>query len=200
MLAAGVGFYSEAAQLPPIFQLKQSALNDFDFDSDDAIEDDFDFDDMDAEYFDSTNQGDEDGGEPGTAARPPSTADDSDRTKSGRRASRAQLAVGRQVRPGDAPGQPSGRFWKYTVDTDDALTSASHCWVYLRSQARAGSAAWQPRPSPHRVLGGPRRSRRLSVILGRQWTVVIDVNHVQVLQLEIGVACSIRCTHSGLSI
>lgn len=80
MLAAGVGFYSEAAQLPPIFQLKQSALNDFDFDSDsdDAIEDDFDFDDMDAEYFDSINQGDEDEGEPGTTARPPGTADYSD--------------------------------------------------------------------------------------------------------------------------
>lgn len=83
MLAAGVGFYSEAAQLPPIFQLKQSALNDFDFDSDDAIEDEFDFDDMDEEYFDSADQGDEDDDEPGTAARPAGAqdlfaADDSD--------------------------------------------------------------------------------------------------------------------------
>ncbi|MFJ7789364.1 hypothetical protein [Pseudomonas sp. NPDC096925] len=83
MLAAGVGFYSEAAQLPPIFQLKQSALNDFDFDSDDAIEDEFDFDDMDEEYFDSAVQGDDEEDEPGTAARPAGTqdlfaADDSD--------------------------------------------------------------------------------------------------------------------------
>lgn len=76
MLEAGVGFYEEA-ELPPIFQLKQSALNDFDFYSDDAIEDDFDFDGMDEEYFDSTNQVDEDEGEPGTAARPTGTADDS---------------------------------------------------------------------------------------------------------------------------
>ncbi|WP_430444259.1 MAG: hypothetical protein ACQZ2J_24955 [Pseudomonas piscis] len=81
MLAAGVGFYSEAAQLPPIFQLKQSALNDFDFD--DAIEGEFDFDDMDEEYFDSADQGDEDEDEPGMAERPAGAqdlfaADDSD--------------------------------------------------------------------------------------------------------------------------
>ncbi|WP_341523985.1 hypothetical protein AABC73_13355 [Pseudomonas sp. G.S.17] len=73
MLEAGLGFYSEKAELPPIFQLKQSAPNDIDFDSDDAIEDDFDFDDMDEEYFDSTDQGDED--EPETGARPAGSQD-----------------------------------------------------------------------------------------------------------------------------
>ncbi|MEX5571538.1 RNA-directed DNA polymerase [Pseudomonas lijiangensis] len=70
LLEAGVGFYSEAAQLHPIFQLKQSAPMDIDFDSDDEIENDFDFDDMDEEYFDSTDQGeDEDDGEPGAPAQ-----------------------------------------------------------------------------------------------------------------------------------
>lgn len=72
LLSAGVEFYSEAAQLPPIFQLKQSALADIDFDSDDEIENDFDFDDMDEEYFDSTDQiEDEDEEvEAGTAGQP----------------------------------------------------------------------------------------------------------------------------------
>lgn len=71
LLDANVGFYNDGAQLPPIFQLKQSAPADIDFDSDDEIGNDFDFDDMDEEYFDSTDQiDDEDEVEAGAAGRP----------------------------------------------------------------------------------------------------------------------------------
>ncbi|CAH0165522.1 hypothetical protein SRABI70_00876 [Pseudomonas sp. Bi70] len=55
LLNADVGFYDDSAQLPPIFQLKQSSQENIDFDSDEEIADDFEFDDMDEEYFDSTS-------------------------------------------------------------------------------------------------------------------------------------------------
>ncbi|RJX78928.1 RNA-directed DNA polymerase [Pseudomonas sp. LS-2] len=64
LLNAGVGFYNAEARLPALFQQKQDAPADIDFDSDKEIENAFDFDDMDEEYFDSISQDDdEDDGE-----------------------------------------------------------------------------------------------------------------------------------------
>lgn len=56
LLASGVGFYDDTAQIQPIFLLKENALGDVDFDSDDEIDDDFEFDNMDEEYFDSSSE------------------------------------------------------------------------------------------------------------------------------------------------
>ncbi|MBS7691930.1 hypothetical protein I0E98_21955 [Pseudomonas lalucatii] len=56
LLASGVGFYDEAAQIQPIFSLKEDVQGEVDFDSDDEIGDDFEFDNMDEEYFDSSSE------------------------------------------------------------------------------------------------------------------------------------------------
>jgi hypothetical protein len=54
LLRAGVAFYVESNRIAPIFDFKSGVPgpDDFDFDSDEAVEDEFDFDDMDEEYFD----------------------------------------------------------------------------------------------------------------------------------------------------
>lgn len=68
LLDAGVGFYNAEAGLPALFQQKQDAPADIDFDPDKELDNAFDVDDIDEEYFDSlTQDDDEDDGEPGSA-------------------------------------------------------------------------------------------------------------------------------------
>lgn len=67
IFASRVSFYDENAVMNPIFDLRAGfSADDVDFDGDGSIEDDFEFDDMDEEYFDSSNE-DEDDGEAGDA-------------------------------------------------------------------------------------------------------------------------------------
>lgn len=60
LLALGVTFYDEGLRIPPIFSFKGDAHEEFDFDTDEAIDDDFEFDEMDEEYFDSSDDDDDD--------------------------------------------------------------------------------------------------------------------------------------------
>jgi hypothetical protein len=60
LLAAGVGFYSQEAKIPPIFVLKATAQGEARFNTDEEIDDNFEFDNMDEEYFDSSSQDEED--------------------------------------------------------------------------------------------------------------------------------------------
>ena len=59
LLSSGVAFYDGTLRLNPIFAFKGDAQNEFDFDTDDAIDDDFEFDEMDEEYFDASKEEDE---------------------------------------------------------------------------------------------------------------------------------------------
>lgn len=64
LLAAGVGFYSHEAKIPPIFVLKATAQGEARFNTDEEIHDSFEFDNMDEEYFDSSSRDEEEDNDP----------------------------------------------------------------------------------------------------------------------------------------
>jgi len=62
--ASGVLFYDTTMKVAPIFEFKSPPVGvEFDFDTDESIEDDFEFDDMDEEYFDSAARDEDDDGD-----------------------------------------------------------------------------------------------------------------------------------------